>query len=255
MTRHVVLYSAGTYLFAKHQNGISRMIEKLQHPVKQSYEKSEELKYKLVKIDKEMNQIISWNLFLLVLIPLLVKFAPIVIGMFIKHKYKWNSWEFELFEMFSILYTRVASLPFYFYVIYCGFVQRLQIERYSENIKHKSYKGTLDDAFQEYVLIHRDINEHSENYKSYIKIFFTIVITWGTLYAYFSVGNLKNLTTLVKTSTYIAAAYDYFAPLLKYALEVIILFSVLYYRLLRVEEQQEEVMVRFNIQNYQRSTV
>jgi len=64
MTRHVVLYFTGTYLFAKHQNGIHRMIEKLQHPAKQSYEKSEELKCKLIEIDKEMNRLIGWNIFL-----------------------------------------------------------------------------------------------------------------------------------------------------------------------------------------------
>ena len=169
MTRHVVLFGVGIYLFNKHQNPITRMIDKLQYPSKKSYEKSEKLKSRLIKIDKKMNQIIGWNLFMLVLIPLLVKLAPIVIEMFVKQMYKWNSWELELFEMLSILYTRVAPLPFYFFLIYCGFIQRLQIKQYYESIKCKSYKGTLDDAFQEYVCLHQDISDHSKKYKFYIK--------------------------------------------------------------------------------------
>ena len=132
----------------------------------------------------------------------------------------------ELGEMVVILYTRIASMPFFFYLIYCGLLQRLQVEEYTKSIKNPGYKGSLDNAFQDYVEIHQSISDHSEKYKLYLKVFFSVIVTWGTLYAYFAVGLLRNLVKINSDEDYyVYAAYEFFTQLLKYALEVAILFS------------------------------
>lgn len=200
---------------------------------------------KLKKTQRSINKIIAWTLFSLVTPAILVSFLPVFLEFAFELPYPWKSWEIELFNALRIVYIRLISLPFLFYLIHISSLQILSFEEYIETTSSPENTDTMDESFQKYLRIHLSVQESVKNYRMYLRVIFGVLLTFGTVYSYFALGLYK--TMMVKhenTPEYSTLAFDYFAEFLKALIETLVLFWLPFWMLHLVGEEEKALSSR-----------
>ena len=238
MVRYLVIHHFGVLTFCRIPSLAVQLIESLKREV-ESEEDLKRINLKLKNKERQVNKIIASAFLCIFLLHFLNGVIPVIITEVRKPgSSNFNFW-IEFFNFLVLLYTRIVSLPFLYYLIFISYLQCIELEEFCQMLP-RTIKSA-DDIFHEYVKIHQKINNSAKKVHLYLSVSIGTVVIWGLLAVYSFVQKLSNFSR--SSTDEFTVIFDVIFTFLSNTVEVVYLFLLPWLLLSNVSKKQTKVIV------------
>ena len=217
--RYVVLYHIGLYYFYTHQEHIEDILNSSRVSIAQWR-----------KINSCVKDYMACAAFILLLLPLMQKLVPIFIQEAQQIPRTWDA-TVETVEFFVLVYSRVISMPMFFFVLLVVQTHLFELQNFSELLQRS--RASTNELFGEYKSMARRIQTSSKFFQPFFAGLLFLLVVWGTLSVYSSVEMLQKVPPQ-SSCIYGVVISESLGTLLVFVFETIFLFSLPLYILGRV---------------------
>ena len=169
--RYVILYHLGLYFFQAHRGHINDVLNNSRRVSLNQWK----------HVHHFIQDLMATTAFFLLALPLIIKLIPIFLA---RASGVRGDATVETIEFFVLVYSRVVSMPIFFFFVLVVQIHILELKEFEEQLTQS--KETLTELLKQYKVLTKRIQESSQAFQPYLIGLLFLLVLWGTSGVYFS---------------------------------------------------------------------
>lgn len=178
--RYVILHHLGMYFFQAHRGHINDILTNSNRVSCTQWRRSHRL----------IQDLMAATAFVLLALPLLQKLVPIFIERACGIPRNWDV-SVETVEFFVLVYSRVTTMPIFFFLILVVQIHILELENFNEQIQQSG--TTITELLKKYKTLTKRIQNSSQAFQPFLVALLFLLVLWGTISVYSSVEMFEHV--------------------------------------------------------------
>lgn len=178
--RYVILHHLGLYFFQAHRGHINDVLNNSRLLSPNQWKQVHQL----------IQDLIATTAFFLLALPLIQKLIPIFLERASGVRGDWDT-TVETIEFFVLVYSRVVSMPIFFFFVLVVQIHILELKEFEEQLTQS--KETLTDLLKRYKALTKRIQDSSQAFQPYLIGLLFLLVLWGTISVYSSVEMFEHI--------------------------------------------------------------
>lgn len=178
--RYVILYHLGLYFFQAHRGHINDVLNNSRRVSLNQWK----------HVHQFIQDLMATTAFFLLALPLIEKLIPIFLEQASGVRGDWDV-TVETIEFFVLVYSRVVSMPIFFFFVLVVQIYILELKEFEEQLTQS--KDTLTDLLKQYKALTKRIQESSQAFQPYLIGLLLLLVLWGTIGVYSSVEMFQHI--------------------------------------------------------------
>lgn len=221
--RYVILHHLGLYFFQAHRGHINDVLNNSRLLSPNQWKQVHQL----------IQDLIATTAFFLLALPLIQKLIPIFLERASGVRGDWDA-TVETIEFFVLVYSRVVSMPIFFFFVLVVQIHILELKEFEEQLTQS--KETLTDLLKQYKALTKRIQDSSQAFQPYLIGLLFLLVLWGTISVYSSVEMFEHIPPS-HNPFYNVILSECLGTLLVFVCETAFLFSLPLYKSGQISSQ------------------